>query len=638
MTTLETTAVSRPLSPDVLPGYRLEAVVGRGGMGEVHRAVQLSLGRPVAVKLLARELAEEEAFVTRFRKEAAALAALSHPNIVAVVDQGQVAGGVPFLVMEFVDGPSLREVMRAPLFDAASALHIFAEVARAISYAHGRGVIHRDLKPENVLFDEQAGGVAKVTDFGLAAFTEDGHTRFALTQTHMAMGTVAYMAPEQRVDAKNVDGRADIFALGVILYEMLTGEVPMGTFAPPSQLKPDLDARLDAVVERCLRPVPDERYPTVAAVLEALEPMLPAGRHTLPPRPTTGRRVRQALARAGRVAVRTAAGLVVLSAAGVLGVSALRARQEEGGAVATSALGDAALGTPVSLGVKGRAEEGARGRQVTLGTGPDLVTLLASGRQVQQEGEALLFPAAGRGEDGLGRAVLDTVDAEGESLEWVAQAQVATPEPDALGRVRRLLLGPPPPAAGGLLLMGDPGRFVSLVASEKEGEVRLEWALGERRGVQLAPTMLSAREGLRVELAISPAGELRAFLGADRNRRVVGEPLQLGEDWQRLFGRLPQPAAGCLEGVCRFSSLRYSVRRPAPPALQVPAVAVTPAVAAPQASAPPSPAVRQASVPPSAPRATSSTRSGTVSPARATGKTAPKRATSTTSTTAPRRR
>ncbi len=194
MPLMESTAISRPRPPNLVPGYKLEKLVGSGGMGEVHKATQLSLGRTVAVKLLSYDLAKDATFVTRFQKEAAALATISHPHIVSIVDKGKT-DATYYLVMEFVDGPSLREVMRSPLLDHASALRMVLEICRAIDYAHGRGVIHRDLKPENILFDEQAGGIPKVTDFGLASFLDDASSRFNVTATHMSMGTLSYMAP-----------------------------------------------------------------------------------------------------------------------------------------------------------------------------------------------------------------------------------------------------------------------------------------------------------------------------------------------------------------------------------------------------------------------------------------------------------
>ena len=165
------TAISRKFEPPPIPGYELKQLVGKGGMGEVHLAIQLSLQRTVAVKLLKHELAKDDQFIGRFEKEGAALASLRHPQIVSIVDRGKAADTY-YLVMEFVDGPSLREKMRDPEFDSNRALVTMLLVARAIEYAHGRGVIHRDLKPENILFDEQAGSIPKVTDFGLARLDE----------------------------------------------------------------------------------------------------------------------------------------------------------------------------------------------------------------------------------------------------------------------------------------------------------------------------------------------------------------------------------------------------------------------------------------------------------------------------------
>ncbi|WP_410477969.1 protein kinase domain-containing protein [Myxococcus sp. MxC21-1] len=213
MSSIDPTAISRPRSPDIISGYHLDKLVGSGGMGEVHKATQLSLGRTVAVKLLNPELAKDPSFIARFQKEAAALAALSHPHIVSIVDKGKT-DTTYYLVMEFVDGPSLRELIREPQLDVMGALRRMLQICRAIEYAHGRGVIHRDLKPENILLDQQAGGIAKVSDFGLASFLEDASpsSRYALTSTHVSMGTLSYMAPEQRVDAKSADARGHLLA------------------------------------------------------------------------------------------------------------------------------------------------------------------------------------------------------------------------------------------------------------------------------------------------------------------------------------------------------------------------------------------------------------------------------------------
>ncbi len=256
-----------------IPGYELIQVLGRGGMGEVWRAEQKSLGRTVAVKLLPPKLASDREFVTRFEKEATALASLSHPNIIQIIDRG-VAAEHYYFVMEFVPGRSLREVMNGGAMSSVEALKIVAQICRAIEHAHDHHIIHRDLKPENILLDER--GHVKVADFGLAGIRGGGGTdpRLQLTATSVAMGTVNYMAPEQRRDAKHVDGRADLYSLGVILYELLTGELPIGRFKLPSERIAGLDARIDHIVSRTLEPELEQRYQRASEVLGELEAVI----------------------------------------------------------------------------------------------------------------------------------------------------------------------------------------------------------------------------------------------------------------------------------------------------------------------------------------------------------------------------
>ena len=254
---------ARPLE---IPGFELIEVIGRGGMGEVWRARQLSLGREVALKMLAAQLAGEPDFVRRFEKEATALAALSHPHIVAIYDRGS-SSGVYYLVMELVTGPSLREKMAGGALPAAEALGICAQILLAMDYAHARGIVHRDLKPENILLGTGEG--CKVADFGLAAVL-GGDSLFQVTKPKVAMGTLSYMAPEQRRDAHAVDGRADLYSVAVVLYELLTGELPVGRFLLPSQRVPRLDARIDGVLERALAPAPAVRYQTARELGAAL--------------------------------------------------------------------------------------------------------------------------------------------------------------------------------------------------------------------------------------------------------------------------------------------------------------------------------------------------------------------------------
>jgi serine/threonine-protein kinase len=264
-------AASAAGEPEVaLPGYALLELLGRGGMGEVWRARQLSLGRTVAVKLLPPRLAADPEFVARFDKEAMALAALSHPAIVQIIDRGHV-GAHYYFVMELVEGRSLRQVLEQGGLPVAEALRVVLQVARALECAHEAGITHRDLKPENVLLD--ARGHAKVADFGLAGI-RGAEVGPQLTATHVAMGTLNYMAPEQRRDARSVDGRADLYSLGVVLYELLTGQLPLGRFALPSQKVPGLDPSLDALVVRLLEADREARLPSASPLVAELEGLL----------------------------------------------------------------------------------------------------------------------------------------------------------------------------------------------------------------------------------------------------------------------------------------------------------------------------------------------------------------------------
>jgi serine/threonine protein kinase len=266
--TLAQTAIGEPAP--VVPGYQLIELLGRGGMGEVWRALQVSLNRPVAVKILPSKFAQDREFVARFEKEATALASLNHPNVVQIIDRGQ-AGTHYYFAMELVPGVNLRELLngrRPPLNDA---LRIMVQVARAIDYAHEQKVVHRDLKPENVLVD--ARGHVKIADFGLAGM-KDSERNIALTATAVAMGTVNYMAPEQRRDAKHVDHRADLYSLGVLLYEVLTGELPLGRFKLPSEKVEGLPVAIDELVSKLLETEPADRPDRAQVIVDALEPLI----------------------------------------------------------------------------------------------------------------------------------------------------------------------------------------------------------------------------------------------------------------------------------------------------------------------------------------------------------------------------
>ncbi|RKG98301.1 serine/threonine protein kinase [Corallococcus sp. CA053C] len=571
MSSIEPTAISRARTPDHISGYRLEKLVGAGGMGEVHKATQLSLGRTVAIKLLNTELAKDPSFIARFQKEAAALATLSHPHVVAIVDKGKT-DSTYYLVMEFVDGPSLRELMRSPQQDTPVLLRRMLEICRAIEYAHGRGVIHRDLKPENILLDQQAGGIAKVSDFGLASFLDDAQaaSRYALTSTHVSMGTISYMAPEQRVDAKSADARADIFSLGVILYETFTGEVPLGTFDPPSRKRAGLDPRVDAIVMRCLKPDPDDRYQSVGALIAELEPLVPGSLLSMPPlRLTRWQRAKQKVRHAASVVVRTAATLVVLAALVVLGVAwnlsgKVHKPLASPGEVI---LGD--LGAEQSQPAPGRKEDVTPDKQrVVAGEGPDALKMVVAGRPAVFENKALVFPPLEdtKSEDTksrVGRMRADVLGLVGGVARLTARVRADAPPPTVKRRLMEMLNGPPPDPVAALLLTGRNSRYVALVHRGAGAPLALEWGLGERSGSMLG---LAAPEGeARLEMFITEEGVLQAFLGQGKDQRPIAEPLNLGPDWQAQFGEPPQPAFGCIEGTCSAEGFTYVVDRPAPP-------------------------------------------------------------------------
>jgi hypothetical protein len=288
---------------ELFPQLEILELIGRGGMGAVYKARQPGLDRVVALKILPPKTGSDPGFAERFTREARALARLSHPNIVGVYDFGQVSGagvspaspaGVPpaaasetppstgqpstlnpqpitslhYFLMEYVDGPNLRQLERAGKLSPREALQIVPQICEALQYAHDEGIVHRDIKPENVLLDKK--GRVKIADFGLAKILGREPQDFHLTGVGQVMGTPNYMAPEQIEHPQSVDHRADIYSLGVVFYEMLTGELPLGKFAPPSR-KVQVDVRLDDVVLRALEKEPELRYQTASQVKSAVE-------------------------------------------------------------------------------------------------------------------------------------------------------------------------------------------------------------------------------------------------------------------------------------------------------------------------------------------------------------------------------
>lgn len=246
------------------PQLEIIKLLGHGGMGAVYKARQIKLDRWIALKIIHPETARDASFAERFTREARTLARLNHPGIVGVHDFGEISEGVEpdqgpvyFFLMEYVDGVNLRELIAEQSLAANQTLALVPQVCEALQYAHDRGVVHRDIKPENILVDRQ--GTVKIADFGLARLVESSSHEYTLTASHQVMGTPRYMSPEQMAGSHGVDHRADIYSLGVVFYELLTGEVPMGQFEPPSR-RADTDARLDEVVMRALAREPERRF------------------------------------------------------------------------------------------------------------------------------------------------------------------------------------------------------------------------------------------------------------------------------------------------------------------------------------------------------------------------------------------
>jgi serine/threonine protein kinase len=265
------------------PQLEILQLLGQGGMGAVYKARQKHLDRLVALKILPPEVGRSETFTERFTREARSLAKLNHPQIVTVHEFGCTQDGLYYFLMEFVDGTDLRHIIQSGALTSEQALAIVPQICDALHYAHRNGLVHRDIKPENILLDKE--GNVKIADFGLARLLGKQTSPFTLTQSGQRMGTPHYMAPEQVEHPQEVDHRADIYSLGVVFYEMLTGELPIGRFAPPSKTV-HVDVRLDEIVLHTLEKQPQLRYQQASEIKTDVEMVAAKGQRVRDPRTT----------------------------------------------------------------------------------------------------------------------------------------------------------------------------------------------------------------------------------------------------------------------------------------------------------------------------------------------------------------
>lgn len=255
--------------PKQIGPYEILGPLGKGGMGAVYKAMQPSLNRIVAIKVLPGDFAKDPDAVARFHREAQTVAMLSHPNIVQIIDKGEDQG-ILYFAMEYVEGTSLDVVLRQRRLSLQEVVQIIKQIGRGLGAAHRAGVVHRDLNPRNILVSPTL-TVVKLADFGISRVESVARTLGTLTTREMTLGSLHYLAPEQAVDATAVDHRADIYSLGVVFYEALTGRMPLGKFSLPSELNKDLPSEIDPVVLKCLATEPENRYATVGQLLEDID-------------------------------------------------------------------------------------------------------------------------------------------------------------------------------------------------------------------------------------------------------------------------------------------------------------------------------------------------------------------------------
>lgn len=255
-----------------IKGYTLLEKIGAGGMAVVYKGVQISLNRPVAIKILLKKLSGHTEVIDRFKRESVIIARLANPNIIHVIDRGITAGGQPYFVMEYIEGTDLAVLIKKGALNVNQKLNLCVQMCRAFSYAHKNGVIHRDIKPSNILIDRD--GNVRVLDFGIAQFYGDDTEDSSQTQFGTIMGTMPYMSPEQQFSAGEVTALSDQYSFGILMYELFTGVKPVGRFRMPSEIDPSFPPSLEALIMRCVELEPEKRFSSIDEIKDLLLKML----------------------------------------------------------------------------------------------------------------------------------------------------------------------------------------------------------------------------------------------------------------------------------------------------------------------------------------------------------------------------
>lgn len=465
--------------------------LGRGGMGVVYEAHQKSLDRRVALKILAPERKKDASFTERFLREARALARLNHPHIVTVHDFGE-SDGLHFLLMEYVDGMNLRQLLASKTLTPEAAMAIVPPLCEALQYAHEQGIVHRDVKPENLLLDRH--GRIKIADFGIARLMGDPAPSDTATSEH-AVGTPHYMAPEQRERPQTVDHRADIYSLGVVFYEMLTGELPAGPLLPPSR-RVQVDVRLDEIVLRALEREPDRRYQTAGEFRSQVETVAATPATPASTRPSPGISAIPTPKLNARSWARLSLGFLIAGTLGTLVLMTLSHRHE-----LALVFGGLALVLALITGIKSRPDR--LGTTVTFSV---LGIFLMAGLTTAVLTEWLPLPGSRR--HAARQAALDAAARERMKLLALTQQTSTAQVPDSAS-----------PSAGGTSTPSDAATSI-LVSADGSGDYpTLQAALDAappHAHIRVGPGRFPERLILRKPVHLEGAGWDQSIIGPER--------------------------------------------------------------------------------------------------------------------------